>query len=703
MVNTFSRLFLVSGFLFCLQVHAQKVSNKTFLVEINPECMGSEEPKAMKQLEVARDRKKNDKAKRMDALRKAIEEDPNCAEAHYCYGLELLRTALMDDQSIKNAEFELSETVRICSDFHSEPYYFLASIALGKADYEKAVTYFEKYNALSNSSQVELDEEREATIQLDYEFAKFFRDAYKNPVPFAPEKVKGVTTDENEYLPLISPDNQSMLLTRQYTIASKVPDGIMAQKDQYLERFVKAKRVNGLFDIGETLPSPFNENESYNYGGASLSLDNKTIYVTICAPSPGGYSNCDIYTADLEYKVDKETGILGYHWTPLKNLGSSVNTPDGWESQPSISADGMRLYFCSARAESRGIDIYYADKNEFGEFGNAVNIGEPINTPYNDKTPYMHSDSRTLYFASDGGYASDGHLGFGGYDVFLTRQNEDGTWTKPTNLGHPINTEGDEQAFVVSTDGKRVYYSAKDPKLSQSIDIWSFELYKEARPDKLVFVKGNIKDEQGDPARDATIELKSMQSKGVTQVKVDADDGAYAAVIAVRDNEDVVLTVKADGMAFQSRLIETSYENAPKTTRTGDEEEVKTFQEFDLKVEEVKEGGVYRIDDIYYGVNSSKISEKSKAILDEFMSYLKENKSIRVAIHGHTDNVGKPQANLALSTDRAFSVKQYLESKGISGSRIEYKGFGETVPFASNDTPQGRALNRRTEFVVLSK
>ncbi|MEZ4721715.1 MAG: OmpA family protein [Flavobacteriales bacterium] len=695
---------IAATFLFSLlgsSLVAQRVSNKSFLVEINEECLGTENNKALKQLEIARDRKKNDKDKRLEALRKALEEDPTCAEAHYYYGLELLRSAVSTNGSFKNAEYELSECVRLCPDFHFEPYYFLASIALGKSEYQQAVKYYDKYYALSSASQEPLDEEREASMKLEYELAKFFADAYSNPVPFEPEKVVGVCTEFDEFLPLISPDNESMLLTRRYLPESAVSASYGSSNDNYTEKFVKAKRLSDGFEEGEPMPVPFNENPSYHYGGASLSLDNKEIFVTICVPTIKGYNNCDIYSSQLEYKTDKETGILGYHWSKLENLGPAINTEDGWESQPSISADNKTLYFCSARADSKGIDIYYSKRNEHGEWGQAVNIGPPINTNYNDKTPFMHSDSRTLYFAADGSEYADGHLGFGGYDVFFTRQMDDGTWTKPTNLGHPINTEGDEQAFVVSTDGKRVYYSAKDPNKKESIDIWNFELYKEARPDKVVFVKGKLKNESGEPIQNASIELKSMQSKGISKVEVDADDGAYAGVIVVRDDEDVVLNVKAEGMAFQSHLIETTDEGAPKKSRLEDDAaEVNTFQELDLKAEEVKEGGVYRINDIYYNTNSAEITEKSKSILNEFADYLNENSTIHIAIHGHTDNVGKDQTNLVLSADRAFSVKQYLESKGVNGSRIEYKGFGETVPFATNDTPEGRALNRRTEFLI---
>ena len=253
----------------------------------------------------------------------------------------------------------------------------------------------------------------------------------------------------------------------------------------------------------------------------------------------------------------------------------------------------------------------------------------------------------------------------------------------------------------MSTDGLKVYYSAKDRKNPQSIDIWSFELYKEARPDKVVFVKGKLTNEGGDPAQNAKVELKTMDSKKITKVDVNNDDGSYAAVIVVKEQEAVVMNVKGDDIAFQSKLIETE-PKGEKKQRTNDEE-VDAFKEIDFDVAEVKEGGVYKLNDIYYQTNASEISEKSKYVLAEFAEYLLENENMRIAIHGHTDDVGKAEDNLALSSDRAFSVKQFIESFGVQGNRLEYQGFGESVPFSSNETEEGRALNRRTEFLILNK
>lgn len=683
---------------------AQKVGLSNFRIEFNEDCKCGDDRKLQKFLEQGRDRK-NDKEERIEGWQNALDEDDNCAEAHYFLGLELIRAAGSSSgmaglkagmRKYSAAEKHLQRVAEICPDFHHDLYYFLGALASGAQDFADAVKYYDKYYKLSSESMDRLDDQREEEIKMDYEFCKFFAEAYANPVPFNPVKVANVCTEDDEFLPFISPDNESMLFTRRYSIESHVKASVISEKVQYKERFVQANRVNGKFEEGDPLPSPFNEDESFHYGGATVTIDNKHLYLTICVPTITGKMNCDIYSSDLQYGVDKKTGLKGYYWTELKNMGENINTEDGWEAQPSISADGNTLYFTTYREGTQMMDIYYSKRDANGVWQKAESIGPPINTEGNDKTPFMHSDSKTLYFASDG------HLGFGGLDVFYVRQLEEGIWAKPENLGHPINTPEDEQAYAISTDGRKVYYSGKDPNNPQSIEIFSFDLHEKARPDKVVFVKGELKNEKGEPAKGAIVELKTMKSKNVSRVEVDPNDGKYAAVVRLEADENVVMNVKAENMAFQSKLIEVVKDDPDqKRMRMDDDSEVSTFQDVSMEVSEVKEGGVYRINDIYYSTNSAEISEKSKAILDEFALYLHENDEINIAIHGHTDNVGREDANLALSADRAFSVKQYLERQGVSGDRIQFKGFGESVPFTTNDTPEGRALNRRTEFIIL--
>ncbi|MFQ5335007.1 MAG: OmpA family protein, partial [Flavobacteriales bacterium] len=369
--------------------------------------------------------------------------------------------------------------------------------------------------------------------------------------------------------------------------------------------------------------------------------------------------------------------------------GENINTEDGWEAQPSLSADGKTLYFASAREESEGIDIYYSVKDSSGAWGPAVNMGRPINSAGNDKSPFIHSDSKTLYFAST---SSDERQGLGGYDIFYSRLGDDGRWQEPVNIGYPINSAEDEHGFVVSTDGRKVYFASDKLKGSSGgLDIFSFELYRAARPDKVLFLKGEVMDEAGKAIPDAVVEVKNMKTKEVTRIAVDSIDGRYTAVVNIGREQDVLMNVKAENKVFNSRLF------------TGADTVKDVFQKVDVELQQIELNKPYRINDIHYKTNSAEIQEGSKPVLDEFIAYLQQYPEIQVEIRGHTDNVGNAADNLALSSDRAYSVMAYLQQHGIDKSRLSFRGYGETKPIASNNSPSGRAQNRRTEFVITAE
>ena len=635
--------------------------------------------KALKAFEEGTD-KGNDKRKRMEALRKAIEIQPNYTEALYLYADELIKTARLDGSSFKPAEKYLEKVIEFCPGFYAYAYYYLGQIQFGAKDYAKAYKNLEK----------SLDYPDDFKNDYDYQIAKYMSSKAKvladiyDPKPFNPECVAGVSSKDDEYLAVISPDNEIMLYTRKMIEIPTIVDGAYA-KEKIVERFSFSNQLNDVFDNGESFPSPFNKGE--NYGGATITTDNKKMYITVCSPQAiivkglsYNYTNCDIYEST------KEDGV----WSELVSLGPNVNTETGWEGQPSISSDGQVLYFSTFRKTADtlgGLDIYRCVKNEKGEWGPAQNMGPTINTPQNEKSPFVHSDSETLYFSSDG------HTGVGGFDIFYTRADEKGKWRKPKNIGFPINSENDEVGFFVSIDGKTGYFSsnALSSKCKGGYDIYSFYLYMEARPEAVALVKGDLKDENGKVPENAQVEIKNSLTKQVTNVPVDKKDGKFVAIVKVKKEEDLVLTVKAEGAAFNSQLIKTKDNNPKKPAK------------IDLEVKKLEVGIPYKINNISFGINSAELTEDSKFVLDEFAQFLNNNASVNLAIHGHTDNLGKDADNLALSTDRAFSVMGYLQDKGVAGKRLQFQGFGPNKPLVANDSDENRAKNRRTEFVIVSK
>jgi outer membrane protein OmpA-like peptidoglycan-associated protein len=214
---------------------------------------------------------------------------------------------------------------------------------------------------------------------------------------------------------------------------------------------------------------------------------------------------------------------------------------------------------------------------------------------------------------------------------------------------------------------------------------------EQARPEKVLILKGEVLQNDGNPPSNAEVEIKYTQSKESQKVAVNSDDGSYAAVVKISKKEDVTVSVKGDDVAFNSRVI----------ARASDTTEP-VVTKLNMKTEVLEENKPFVINDIYYSTNKADIEPNSTLILDEFAEYLLEHPSMTIEIRGHTDDVGNDQTNFALSADRAFEVLKYLSSKGVPGKRMTAKGFGETKPVAPNTTEEGRAQNRRTEFVIKS-
>lgn len=569
----------------------------------------------------------------------------------------------------------LESVAKLCPSYQNyEVCYTLGKIFFSHDKLDVAKTYLKTY----------IDNGKKGTkyytdAESTYHYIEQYLNLIENPVPFEPVIVEGVSSAYDDYLPLISPDGSLALFTKAYM--KKEINSIYG--DRFVEEFTvsKASDDKGLiFSPGEPLPYPFNSGK--NQGAASISIDNKTLFITICEFVSRDYDNCDIYMSTR----------VGDGWSELKSLGPNINGVKTWESQPSISADGKTLYFASIRESNIGFDpdnptsdIYYSTKDEKGNWTKAKNLGSKINTPGNEKSPFIHSDSQTLYFSSDG------HLGIGGYDIFFSKFRDD-DWTKPVNIGYPINTKNNDLGFVVNTQGTKAYFASNKLNGKGGWDIYAIDLYKEARPEKVFLVKGQLVDDNGYALSDAKLEVKNTRTEEVSEGVVDAETGHYAvAVTAKNENDDFLMVVKKEDYSFSSTLIEPTEETFEKPI------------EVNFEVKPIEAGKSVQINDIYYATASYEINQKSYAVLNEFAEFLKTNPTVKVEIRGHTDNIGSAQTNITLSNRRAQAVYDYLLSKGVPKANVSYKGYGPNMPIADNKTEAGRAKNRRTEFYILSK
>jgi len=612
---------------------------------------------------------------------KIIEEEPEFTEAWVASSeINYSKYKSARDPKSQNNYYSryvkcLESVAKTCPSYQNyEVCYTLGKIFFSHDNYEVAKKHLSTYIA-NAKKDTKYYKDAENTIHYIDQYLNLI----ENPVPFEPIIVEGVSSAYDDYLPLISPDGSLALFTKAYT--KKEVQSIYT--DKFVEEFTVSKAADDkglVFSPGEPLPYPFNSGK--NQGAASISIDNKTLFITICEFVSRDYDNCDIYMSTR----------VGDGWSELKSLGPNINGLKTWESQPSISADGKTLYFASIREGNIGFnpdnptsDIYYSTKDEKGNWSKAKNLGPKINTPGNEKSPFIHSDSQTLYFSSDG------HLGIGGYDIFFSKF-RDGDWTTPINIGYPINTKNNDLGFVVNTQGTKAYFASNKLNGKGGWDIYAIDLYKEARPEKVFLVKGQLLDDNGLSIGDAKLEVKNTRTEEVSEGIVDSETGQYAVAVTTKDEkDDFLMVVKKEDYSFSSTLIEPSEETFEKPI------------EVNFEVKPIEAGKSVQINDIYYATASYEINSKSYAVLNEFADFLKSNPTVKVEIRGHTDNVGSAQTNIALSNRRAQAVYEYLLSKGVSRNNISYKGYGPNMPIADNRTEAGRAKNRRTEFYILSK
>lgn len=621
----------------------------------------------------------------------AIEAAPDNAMPYYEYAMyayqqgvkyyETQPNPAMGDKSFTKAEEMFRKALEFCSDYHGNCTYYLGVINYSQKQMEDAISYFKqflKYEHTEPSRYPEDFDKKQADVKEVLAELESEQELLSNSVPFDPKMVPNVSSKEDEYFPMISPDNEMMFYTRK--LDRKTLGSIQSN---VVEEFTFSQRndMRSPFDAGNPFAAPFNDGSFISYGAATLSVDNKEMI--FCACNDGEvrgqkYRNCDLYITHYERSG---TGGNDFQWSELKNLGGGINTPDGWEGQPSLSADGNTLYYTANRPSTRDNDIFVATRDPKGNWSAGRPFDE-INTDGKDKSPFLHQDSETLYFVST---VSDTRKGVGGTDIFYSRM-ENGKWSKPKNIGHPINTKEDEIGVFVSIDGALAYYSSR---FGGDWNIYSFELYEEARPKPVTMVKGELTDDNGAPVKDATIEIAYVNSDQVDIVKVNGDDGKFAAIVRTGEPQDVMVTVKKEGNAFDSKLI--SKEEITKSI---------TLRGNDLSVRPLKEGQAYTINDILYATSSYNLTPKSKFILKQFARFLTENPTIQITIQGHTDDLGDDAENMKLSQDRSEEVKRFLVSQGVAEARLIAEGYGETRPKVANENAAQRAVNRRTDFMI---
>lgn len=509
-------------------------------------------------------------------------------------------------------------------------------------------------NPTINERSKKAGEFRKKTYEFAVAYAKKHEGSNYN---FAPENLgDSINTVDNEYFPSLTVDRQTLTLTRK----------IKGNEDIYISH-----KHDGVWGMAKPLPGNINSTD-FNEGAQNISQDGTWMIFTGCN-FPKGLGSCDLYISFLT-----KNG-----WSEPQNLGPNVNS-EFWESTPSLSPDKRDLYFsANVPGGFGGKDIWVCHRDDNGKWQEPENLGATINTDADESTPFMHADNQTLYFNSNGlpGYSEKP-------DLFMSKKLPGGKWSTPVNLGYPINTIDDEGSMVVASDGKTAYYSSDKSDSKGGLDIYSFTLPEYLRAAKTLWTKGKVYDSVTHEGLPSTVVLTDIATKTIVSKLQTDEEGNYLVTLPV--GKDYAFNVQRKGYLFYSENF-----NISATTKDS------VFKR-DIPLQPLAKNAAIVLKNIFFDTKKADLKSESMTELDNVISLLNENPNLKIRITGFTDNVGSAMDNLQLSKNRAISVVNYLISKSIDKTRLQYSGQGEGQPIAPNKTEEGRSLNRRTELTVIS-
>ncbi|GJM29873.1 MAG: membrane protein [Cyclobacteriaceae bacterium] len=473
-----------------------------------------------------------------------------------------------------------------------------------------------------------------------------------------------INSNYTETKPVISGDGQTLYFCRQ-----DHPDNIRGKQDPQDIYF--SRLVQGKWSTAQNIGWPLND--QHPNGISSVSPDGNSLLL-INEYISGGYVKPGASVSHFD----------GKNWTFPKKL----EIENFYNFSPYVdyfmSSDNKVLFLSVQRREGSGDQDLYVSFIKDNLWSEPVNLGPVINTPGADFAPFLAADGKTLYFASDG------HNGLGGSDIFYSRRLDDSwkNWSTPVNLGDKVNTKTWDAYYSISAKGDYAYFVSTNES-DHSKDIYRIRLPEQLRPDPVVMIKGKVLNANTNEPLSASVIFKPQQTPA-EQGLARSDPGSGNYKIVLPRGDAYYYQAKVDGYLSLVKSIDLT-----KATKYGEVEE-------DLYLVPLAKGQKIPLNNIFFVRSQAELQSQSYQELNQLVAILKENSTLEIELGGHTDNLGQSSLNFDLSLRRVAEVKRYLVNQGIPEHRLHTKGYGDTQPIASNDRELHRRLNRRVEFTILN-
>ncbi len=563
-------------------------------------------------------------------------------------------------------------------------------------DFEGAIESFEDYLATLDVKKVQ---KVKMEVDKHIDECKSAIALMKTPVRcFIDNLGEGINTADPEYSPVFFLEDSILYFTSRRENTTGGKKNIVNQL--YFEDVYLSYAKNGKWGAAEQMGRPINS--KHNDAAVDISPEGKELCI---------------------YKGYKGEG----------DLYNSQNSGDGWkglikmrkidkgkhrESSVSVSKDSMTLFFISNRKGGQGgQDIWFSYRTQNGvKWQKPENMGAVVNSKYDEETVEVSSDGKTLFFSSRG------HNTMGGYDVFKTKRNDDGTWTEPENIGYPINTPYDDVFFMLTPNERFGYYSTTRKEGYGDKDIYSIVFLGPEKPVnitkvaekeliayaslpvseaeiekpvnivviQLSMVKGVVTDALSGEPIGATLELVDNATGEVVKV-VNSYPSTGAYTVTLPPGRDYALTAGAPDYFFHSENFVIADTSTHEVIRK------------DIQLQPMGIGAKIVLNNVFFDSGKAILRQESFTELNRLVTIVKQYKNLKVEISGHTDSQGSATYNQKLSQKRAQAVVDYLIGQGVNGTQIIAVGYGEVEPRADNTSAEGRQLNRRVEAKILEK